>query len=78
MSSSPASTAAGSTATPPPGAPIFDYRDRVVVLTPCYGGQVTDVYLNSLQACQQAAAWFRMPDGSVQLDSIIADRISLI
>lgn len=65
-------------AAPSAGAPIFDSRDRVVVLTPCYGGQITDVYHNALQACLQVTAWFRLADGSVHEMPIIADRISLV
>ena len=61
----------------PPGVPIFDHKDRITVLTPCYDFTLTEYYHNSLDACKQAQAYFRKADGSVHLMPIIAGRMSL-
>jgi hypothetical protein len=63
--------------TPPAGAQIFDARDRITILTPCYDYSLTEYYHNSLTACREARAWFRQPDGSVELMSLISHRLSL-
>lgn len=56
---------------------VFDLRHRITVLSPCYDYQLTEYYHNSLEACKQARAHYRLPDGSIQLLPIIAGRISL-
>lgn len=72
MNSTPAPAAAGA-AQPQ----VFNLRDRITVLTPCYDFSLSEYYHSSLAACLEAKARFRMPDGSVQILPIIAGRISL-
>lgn len=52
---------------------IFDRRQRFQIATPAYGNLSTEVYLESLRACERApSARFRNPDGSVSVDTVFA------
>jgi hypothetical protein len=52
---------------------IFDRRQRFQIATPAYGNLSTEVYLESLRACERApSARFRNADGSVSLDTVFA------
>lgn len=52
---------------------IFDRRQRFQIATPAYGNLSTEVYLESLRACERApSARFRAADGSVSVDTIFA------
>jgi hypothetical protein len=52
---------------------IFDRRQRFQIATPAYGSLSTEVYLESLRACERApSARYRNADGSVSLDTVFA------
>jgi len=57
---------------------IYDERDRLVILTPCYGGLVTTFFRDSLHTVQTTApcAMFRCADGSVQRLPLVAMAIN--
>lgn len=60
---------------PEHGAPveIFDRRQRFQIATPAYGNLSTEVYLESLRACERApSARYWNADGSVSVDTIFA------
>ena len=63
--------------TPPPGAQIFDAFDRITILTPCYDFSLTEYYHTAISRCMEARAWFRLPDGTVELLPLISHRLSL-
>jgi hypothetical protein len=53
--------------------PVYDERDRLVMLTPCYDSQVTTVFRDAVDmALSLPTARFRMADGSVQMLPILA------
>jgi hypothetical protein len=56
---------------------VFNLRQRITILSPSYDFSVTEYYLGSYNACLHARARYRMPDGTVQLLPIIADRVNV-
>jgi hypothetical protein len=57
----------------PMSAPVYEERDRIVLLTPCADWHLTQVYVDSRDLCRQLpTARFRMADGSVQVLPVIA------
>lgn len=56
---------------------VYNPRQRITVLSPSYGFQVTEHYLGSYIACLQVTARFRMPDGSIAVLPVIADRLNV-
>jgi len=66
-------------ATPARSEPsVFDEKDRIVILTPCYDWQMTTIYADAITLCQQyPQARFRLADGSVQLLPVVASVIKL-
>lgn len=58
-----------------PAPQIFDEADRIVIATPCYGGQMHFEHMCSVVAAlTQVEARFRQKDGSVKMLPIIAER----
>jgi hypothetical protein len=76
------SPAAGENAGPAPGGQqaetVHDEADRLVILTPCYGHQLTESFVQSFLSVYAGApsARFRLPDGSVQVLPIVATLIT--
>lgn len=56
---------------------VFNLRQRITILSPSYCFQVTEYYMNSYIACLQPTALYRMPDGTIDRLSIVADRINV-
>lgn len=57
---------------------VFDEKDRIVILTPCYDWQMTTIYADAITLCQQyPQARFRLADGTVQLLPVVASVIKL-
>lgn len=68
-----------STPSPQSAAPeIYDERDRLVILTPCYGGLVTTLFRDSLDFVRGTAprANFRCADGKIRSLPIVAQAIN--
>lgn len=61
-----------------PKESIYDERDRLVILTPCYGHQLTEQFAQSAIAVLNGAptARFRLEDGSVHSLPIVATLIT--
>ncbi len=57
---------------------VYDERDRLVILTPCYGGLVTTLFRDSVHVVQTQApkAYFRCADGQVRHLPIVAMAIN--
>ena len=62
----------------PPEPPVYDERDRLVILTPCYGHQLTEGFAQSVLAVFAGApsARFRLADGTVQSLPLVATLIT--
>lgn len=61
-----------------PKPEVFAEHDRILIATPCYGGQAHYEHLNSVfHAMASMSGYFIQDDGSVRQDSLIADRIYL-
>lgn len=57
---------------------VLNLRQRIAVASPSYGFQVFENYFNSYVACKdEIKAHYRMPDGSIQLLSVIAGRLNV-
>lgn len=56
---------------------VYNLRQRIVILSPSYGFQVTEFYLSAYVACLKVTALYRMPDGSIARLPIIADRVNV-
>ena len=57
-----------------PEPQVFDYRDRIMVGTPCYGGAVRSEFMTSMMdLMMHLNARFRAADGSVSIEPIVAD-----
>jgi hypothetical protein len=63
----------------PASAPVYDEADRLVMLTPCYGGQQTVLFRDSVHVAltQQPKALFRCADGKVRSLPILAMAVNL-
>lgn len=61
-----------------PEPQIFDERDRIVILTPCYDWSETTIYSDAIALCKQfPTARFRLADGTVQLLPVVAASLKL-
>lgn len=56
---------------------VFNLRQRIAILSPSYGFQVTEFYMNALEAARGVSANYRMADGSIANLSIIGDRYNV-
>lgn len=63
--------------TTPAKPEVFDLRDRITILTPTYDFAMTEVYHATLERFRRVTARFRMPDGSIQMLPVMADRINV-
>ncbi len=55
------------------GRPVYDERDRLVILTPCYDWSCTTLWQASIDTCRLApVAQFRLADGSIQVLPVVA------
>lgn len=60
------------------GKPVYDERDRLVLLTPCFDCYCTTYWHTSVSECRAGpVAQFRLPDGSIEILPILADVITL-
>ncbi len=57
---------------------VYDERDRLVILTPCFAFQVTTLFRDSLDQVLMGAptARFRLADGSVRMLPVVANAIN--
>lgn len=62
----------------PPEQSVYDERDRLVILTPCYGGKLDEPFAQSVIAVLIGAptALFRLADGRVQELPVVATIIT--
>ena len=57
---------------------VFDYRDRIVVLTPVFAYQMHEAFRLHIDRCRQTPTGrFRMPDGSVEILPVVAEFLTL-
>lgn len=57
---------------------VFDEADRIVLATPCYGGQLHYDHMNAImQSIASVSATFRQKDGTLVTDSLVAERLYL-
>lgn len=60
------------------GKPVYDERDRLVLLTPCFDCYCTTYWHTSVTECRMGpVAQFRLADGSIEILPILAEVITL-
>lgn len=76
--SSPSPCALGPSPASPQAEAVYDEADRLVILTPCYGHQLTEAFVQSFLSVYAGvpSANFRLPNGSVVSLPIVATLIT--
>jgi hypothetical protein len=78
MSNRPTGAFGGGKAAPDSKPAIFDYRDRIVILTPVFAWQCHEAFRRCMDAVRTVPQGrFRMEDGSVEVLPIVAEFLTL-